>query len=158
MARADLTTLLAAGILTLTLGACSSTVATRGNMLDAQQLSTLQPGVTTRDDVAASLGTPTATATFDQSTWYYIGQRTEKTAFFMPTVVARKVVAVHFDDKGVVAKVDALGLEDGQTIAMVDRQTPTAGKELTVMEQMLGNLGRFNPAPRTPSRGTGGGR
>ena len=37
------------------------------------------------------------------------------------------------------------GQEDGRTIAYVDRTTPTEGNELTLIQQLLGNLGRFNP-------------
>jgi hypothetical protein len=29
-------------------------------------------------------------------------------------------------------------------VAMVDRVTPTHGNDLTLMQQVLGNLGRFN--------------
>ena len=28
---------------------------------------------------------------------------------------------------------------------MVDRETPTSGNEMSVLEQFLGNIGRFNP-------------
>ena len=43
----------------------------------------------------------------------------------------------------------------------VDRKTPTSGKELTVMDQLLGNVGRFSTpkqgVPGTVGRGPGGG-
>ena len=35
-------------------------------------------------------------------------------------------------------------LEDGQEVAMVERETPTRGKELSLLQQLFGNLGRFN--------------
>ena len=65
---------------------------TRGNLADKDRLQQIQPGVSTRDDVAAVLGTPSTMGTFDPNTWYYIGARTEKTAFFRPDTVERKVV------------------------------------------------------------------
>ena len=42
---------------------------------------------------------------------------------------------------------------------MVSRITPTAGKELTVLEQIMGNVGRFSgPRQETnPGAPTGGG-
>ncbi len=42
---------------------------------------------------------------------------------------------------------------------MVERITPTSGKQLTVLEQILGNVGKFNPATRSggsPGAPTGG--
>lgn len=148
--------LLAAGA-ALALAACSPTVATRGNLLEDERLAQIQPGASTRDDVAAILGTPSSVGTFDPNVWYYIGQRTEKTAFFRPDVAERKVVVMRFDDTGVLSAMEQLDASDGQEVEIVDRRTPTAGKELTVVEQIISNLGRFNnngppPAPGQSTR------
>ena len=35
------------------------------------------------------------------------------------------------------------GLEEGKIISYVDRTTPTRGRELTVLQQLFGNLGRL---------------
>ena len=42
-------------------------------------------------------------------------------------------------------RVDRHGLERGHEVTLVDRETPTAGSELTALEQFIGNIGRFNP-------------
>ena len=41
-----------------------------------------------------------------------------------------------------------VGLEDGQRVSMNDRETPTRGRQLTILEQLLGNVGR-GQLPRT---------
>src|SRR3546814_15351443 len=74
----------------------------------------IQPGVSTRDDVAVILGTPTTVSTFEDNIWYYIGQRTEKSAFWNPAIVDRRVLEVTFDDQGVVRTIQELGMEEGQ--------------------------------------------
>lgn len=135
--------LLALGLLGFSLGACAPTVATRGNLTDAERLADIRVGTSTREDVAGLLGTPSSTGTFNEDVWYYIGQRTEKTAFFKPSVIERKVVTVHFNKQGVVEKIDQLGKDDGQEVEMVDRRTATAGRDLNFLEQILGNVGRF---------------
>ena len=33
--------------------------------------------------------------------------------------------------------------DDLREVGMVDRTTPTAGKDLSVLDQLIGNLGRF---------------
>ena len=50
-------------------------------------------------------------------------------------------------------------LSDSRDISMVSRITPTAGKEITVLEQIMGNVGRFSgPRQETnPGAPTGGG-
>src|SRR3546814_13512823 len=92
----------AVGLTAVTLAGCAPTVATRGNLVEDTRLAQIQPGVSTRDDVAVILGTPTTVSTFEDNIWYYIGQRTEKSAFWNPEIVDRRVLEVTFDDQGVV--------------------------------------------------------
>lgn len=122
---------------------CSPITAVHGNIVEPDRLADIHQGVSRKNDVADTLGTPSATGTFDTNTWYYIGQRTEKVAFFPPEVTERKVVVIRFDDSGVVRQIDQLDAAAGQDIDIVSRSTPTAGKDLSFVEQMLGNVGRF---------------
>lgn len=122
---------------------CAQPVATRGNIIDEDRLAEVQIGQARKDDVTAALGTPSAVSTFDSNTWYYIGERTERTAFFKPEVIERKIVIVRFNPAGVVEKIDQMNQDQAQDVDFVDRQTPTAGKDLSFFEQMLGNVGRF---------------
>lgn len=144
MTRSTLPKLLALALVGIGASACSPAVATRGNIVDPDRLAEIQAGSSRREDVAVVLGTPTVVGTFDPNMWYYIGQKTEKTAFFQPEVVERRVVVVQFDDQGVVKSLNTLDKAAGQDIDIVDRATPTHGRELTFLEQMLGNVGRFS--------------
>lgn len=123
--------------------ACAPIVETRGNLPNPDQLALVKPGDVNRDDVRAMLGTPSATATFDDETWYYISSRSETKAFLAPKVTERTVIAVSFDVQGMVKDVRTLGLEDGKNVQLVERETPTAGKELTLIQQLVGNVGKF---------------
>jgi len=135
--------------LSLSATACSPIVRTSGSMFEPETLTQLQPGVSREADVVALLGTPTTESTFDpRHEWYYVGQRTEQTAFLAPEVVDRQVLRISFDDNGVLSKVDKLTLADGQELDPNSRTTPTVGHELTMMEQILGNVGRFKPAEK----------
>jgi outer membrane protein assembly factor BamE (lipoprotein component of BamABCDE complex) len=136
--------LLGIGALVVVVTACASRVENRGNLPDPQLLAEIKPGEASREQVAQVLGSPSSVAVFDQETWYYISEKTEAVAFFEPEVRVRNVVIVRFDTKGMVKKVETLGLAQGNEIEPVDRITPTAGREFTVMEQLIGNLGRFN--------------
>lgn len=134
---------LLAGALSLGLGACEQSIAVRGNLPTPDEVSNINPGVDSRIDVTNLLGSPSAISTFEDSKWYYIGQKTTAFAFFKPEVLERKVVVVSFDDKGIVSETKTYTLADGQDVDPVDRITPTEGREITLLQQLLGNLGRF---------------
>jgi len=132
-------------VLALTVTACSPRIDQRGNKPDEDQVVQINPGVDDKNRVAELIGTPSTISTFDDRTWYYISKRTETTAFLDPEVMDQEVLAIAFDEGGIVESMRIYGEEDGRTIAYVDRTTPTEGNELTLMQQLLGNLGRFNP-------------
>ncbi|MEM7653347.1 MAG: outer membrane protein assembly factor BamE [Pseudomonadota bacterium] len=122
---------------------CSPIVNNRGNLPDQEVVQEIQPGIHTRADVAAILGTPSTVATFDDRTWYYIGKQTERLAFFKPDTTDQQVLVVQFDQTGTVERIERFDETMARNISPVGRQTPTAGKELTFLEQLLGNVGRF---------------
>ena len=135
---------LAATALAVLLSACAPNLVQRGNLPDPELLSRIQPGSQTRIQVANLLGSPSSIATFGDEVWYYISSQTQTIAFYAPEVLEQKVVAIAFDDDGRVKNVRTYGLEDAQEIEPVARITPTGGREITVLEQLIGNLGRFS--------------
>ena len=123
--------------------ACSPNVATRGNLPDPSKLAEIVPGEASRDDVADLLGSPSSAATFGAEVWYYIAARVETVTFNEPEVIDQQVVAIRFGEDGLVAAIDTYGLDDARAVEMVDRVTPTSGKEITILQQLIGNVGRF---------------
>ena len=128
----------------------------RGNRVTADQLKDLVPGTSTRADVTSVLGSPTAKAAFDDNTWMYISEMTQPRVGRVQGVNAQKVVELSFDDRGVLQSVKTLGQKDSQRVAIVDRATPSPGSEATFMQQLLGNVGKFNAGPNPSSLGGGG--
>jgi outer membrane protein assembly factor BamE (lipoprotein component of BamABCDE complex) len=126
------------------LAACSPTVANHGHRLDEEAVAQIRPGLTSREEVARLLGSPSSLSTFDDSAWYYVSQRTERRSFYQEKVVEQQVVTISFDQQGTVAGVSWDDLTDAREIEVVERETPTAGNELSILEQFVGNVGRFN--------------
>ena len=137
-------------------GACSPTVNTRGNIVEDFRMREITPGVSTQTNVLKSLGSPTTKAPFDENIWYYIGQTMEKKGIFDPKVTEEKVVVVAFDEEGIVQTMEEIDSER-LNIPKVRRKTHTGGNEVTVMEQLLGNIGRFNKPTGSAARTAGGG-
>jgi outer membrane protein assembly factor BamE (lipoprotein component of BamABCDE complex) len=105
-----------------------------------------QVGVDTRATVTQRFGSPSTTAVFDQTVWYYVSAVQERVAFYTPRITERRVMVVRFDGD-IVASVEKYGLERGRVIAYNDNVTPTRGRELGILEQLLGNVGRGSPIP-----------
>jgi outer membrane protein assembly factor BamE (lipoprotein component of BamABCDE complex) len=134
-----------ASVIVATLAAgCSPTIDTRGNLPDPDQVLKVQPGVDTKNEVAQLLGSPSTTGTFNNDKWYYISTRTRSIAFLEPDIEDQQVLVVNFDKAGVVNDMKIIGLEDAKQITPSERITPTLGRHITILQQLLGNLGRFN--------------
>jgi len=134
--------IVAVGLLT----ACSGRVAVRGNTPDPERLAEIQPGEISRAEVRDALGSPSTVGNYEKKeTWFYFSERTETYAFFEPKVTERKVVVIQFDNKGVVTKVGTVGLDDSAEVNPIDRKTPSAGAELTVIDQIIANFQKLLP-------------
>jgi len=129
--------------------ACAPTVGQNGFQAIDAKPTDIVAGTDTKQTVLTKLGSPSTTSTFEaDNVWYYISQVTEKYTYNRPQVTQRSVTEITFNEAGSVTDVKTLGLEDGQRIAMNGRETPTRGRQLTILEQLLGNVGR-GQLPRT---------
>ncbi len=146
---------LAAIVFAFALAACSQEITVRGNMADPDSVASIEPGITTRSEVAQLLGSPSTVSSFRDRTWYYIGQKQTKFAFLDPDVLERSVLVVQFNDQGTVQDTKLFTLDDQEYVEVVDRETPTEGREFGLLEQLLGNIGRFDSAESAPGN-TGG--
>jgi outer membrane protein assembly factor BamE (lipoprotein component of BamABCDE complex) len=142
----------------LAVAGCETIVDQRGFAATPGSVEKLEVGAQSREDVVRLIGTPSAVATFNPNVWYYISQRQETFAFLKPSIVEQKVLQLSFNDAGRLQGLKNYELSDAERITMVSRITPTAGKELTILEQILGNVGRFSgPRKETnPGAPTGG--
>ncbi len=132
---------------------CTSKVTHRGNAPNPAMLEKIKVGEHNRSQVARLLGTPSNAAIFNDSTWYYVSRKTKTTAFYQPEVLESQVIAIHFDTSGKVKEIRRYTKKDGREITPVARSTPTPGREMGLMEQLLGNIGRFEVEDRTtPNR------
>ena len=124
-------------------GACAPIKSKHGFQALDVKPADLKVGEDTKSTVLERLGSPSVRSTFDPNLWFYISQSVNQKAFYRPRVTEREVVAVAFDPDEKVKTIDRLTLADGKVIAFNGRKTPTRGRELTILEQLLGNVGRM---------------
>lgn len=90
-----------------------------------------------QEQVLVVMGTPSTVATLSGDVFYYISQRTERTAFLPQKEVDRRVVAIYFDKSRRVQRLADYGLRDGQVFDFISRTTATAGTELNYLQFIL---------------------
>ena len=78
-----------------------------------------------------------------------MNQVKQRIAFQKPKVTARDITAIAFNkDSEMVDAVNTYTLKDGKVIAFNNRETPTRGREMTILEQLLGSVGRGGLLPQ----------
>ncbi len=138
------------------LTACAAEQQT-GYQLSDGQLDKVQVGKSTREDVLAALGTPSSWHSFGDQRWLYIGNTLKKVSILDPEIQTQQVIAISFDDAGIVKDIEQKNEEDARFVSMNHRVTPTEGHDMSVMEQLIGNFGRFNKQGRGEDMAAGGG-
>lgn len=147
--------LIALCLIGLTLVGCVSTRTRHGFVIERGE-SALEAmnGVDSKDSVLARYGEPSMRPAISDDVWYYVSSATNTRAFYRTQTMARSVTAFRFDDDGMVETVEKYELADGKPIELVDRVTRTRGKELTVLEQLIGGVGQM-PGAVDPDGATG---
>ncbi|MDB5472884.1 MAG: outer membrane protein assembly factor BamE [Devosia sp.] len=88
--------------------------------------------------VTLVLGSPQSTNTFgDQTAWYYVETKVRQTSFGMTMVDSRTVLAVYFDRNKKVVDKAVYSLQDGKTVTIETRRTPSFGEDRSFIDQIL---------------------
>lgn len=122
---------------------CSPVMQNHGYAPDDALLADIQVGQDTKGSVRRKVGRPGTNGVFDSTGWYYVASTVRHYTYHEPEVVDRRVVAIEFDSSEIVTSVNTYGLEDGKIIDLQTRTTPTHGRQLTIMQQILGNIGKI---------------
>ena len=125
------------------LAACGSMTETlqRGYVLPEGALEQIPVGAT-QEQVLIVLGTPSTVATVNGEAFYYISQKAQRAAAFLPhEVIDQRVVAVYFDKDRRVARLANYGLKDGKIFDFLSQTTPTGGQELSYLRNIFKNIG-----------------
>ncbi len=120
--------------------ACAPTVQVHGYVPSAADVARIKPGFDDTGTVEQILGRPSSNGVLRDSAWYYVQSTIENYTYHAPRVIDRTVLAVNFDQRGVVRDIQRYGLADGRVINLSSRTTETGGRQLGVLEQLFGNI------------------
>jgi outer membrane protein assembly factor BamE (lipoprotein component of BamABCDE complex) len=130
---------LAGLILLAPLGGCGAQIDHHGHVFVDVDMQQVQPGMS-KEQVQQAFGSPDTTSTIGGDAFYYISTTQKTYAFFKPWEIDRQVVAVYFDQKASVQQVAHYGMKDGIVVNFASGETPARGKDMSVVEQILGNV------------------
>jgi len=130
--------------LVIVLAACTTIEERHGALLKPKTIQKIVPN-TTKQQVVSLLGSPSTKSSYGEQIWYYISNNQEREILANDDMLAQEVLAIYFNEDDKVYNVETYGLQDAKNVAFIERKTPTAGHELTAIEQLLGNVGRFTP-------------
>lgn len=126
-----------AAALAITAGCTTKEVLNQGYIVDDQTIQ-LVPVGSSREQVLTALGTPSTKATFDNEVFYYISQkRVRPVAFMNPHLVDQRVLAIYFGPNDTVTQIANYGLQNGKVFDFISRTTPTGGKDVSFLGQIL---------------------
>lgn len=138
------------------IAACSATYTNHGYVPTEHELENITVGVDTRETVAEIIGRPTSMGLLSDGAWYYISSRIEHYAYRKPEVIERTVLAISFDDRGVVKNIERFGLEDGRVIPLARRVTTSSVRGTSFWRQLLNSIGNFTAGDFVEDQGPQG--
>ncbi len=134
------------GLLMVTLGvlsACSAQYRSHGYVPLDEDLQQIVVGVDTRASVEDLVGVPTISGVASESGYYYIESNVRHFAYRAPEEISREVLAISFDQGGVVSNIERYGLEDGMVVPISRRVTDSGSGDIGFIRRLFGNIGGF---------------
>ncbi|MBV2360761.1 outer membrane protein assembly factor BamE [Thalassococcus sp. CAU 1522] len=126
------------------LSGCTAQYRTHGYVPPEEELQQIVPGIDTRASVEDTIGVPTTASVRTEGGIYYVESQVRHFAWRRPEVIDRTVLAITFDETGVVDNVVTYGLEDGQVVPLVRRVTQSSDRDIGFIRKLFGNIGGLN--------------
>ncbi len=123
---------------------CSATFKYHGYAPDDIALADVIVGADTRETVEEIIGKPSSSGVLEDSSWYYVSTKVRHYTYKAPTAIERQLVAVSFDDSGVVENIERFGLADGRVVTLNRRVTDLPVKGPSALSQIISNIGVFD--------------
>ncbi|MEZ5714860.1 MAG: outer membrane protein assembly factor BamE [Paracoccaceae bacterium] len=134
-----------AALAILALTACAPVFRNHGYIPSEDELAEIVVGVDTRATVDEVIGAPSAGGVLEGGDYYYVRSRVRHFGMFEPKEIERQVLAISFNEQGVVQNIERFGLEDGRIVQLSRRVTSSSVEGKGFLRQLLGNIGGFNP-------------
>ena len=133
-------------IFTLMLASCGLEKFQNSDLPDSRRLDIIHIG-DTKDKVLRVLGTPNYQSVPEEGVGdilFYAQSKKSSRIFFDPVVTERRVHVYTFNRKGILTDKKELTLADGHNVSYDSDTTKVGSKELSILEQLTDNFGKYN--------------
>jgi len=121
---------------------CTIDEGTSGHVINEKRFARLKEGVSSKQAVESALGSPSIKSEYN-NVWHYISKHVKRNALNKDVIEEYQSIAITFSGD-VVKSIKRVKNKKIREVANNPHVTKTAGREMGVMEQLIGNLGRFN--------------
>ncbi len=134
-------------LLFFTISACSFRVDKSGYMFDNNDIDFIKKGVTSKNTLLKSLGTPTIISPIhDKELWIYYSENIRYVLFFKPKVIDRDILLLKFDEENRVNYVKKLDLTDEDKKYFFNQnKTFVEGHKNNLFKMIYENIGSIIP-------------
>jgi len=130
----------------LMISACGLEKYQNSDLPDTRRLSAIQVG-DSKEKVLRVLGSPNYQAIPEEGVGdvlFYAQSKKTSRIFFEPKIVERIVHVYTFNSQGILTNKQQLTLADANNVSYDSSVTHVGGNELSVLEQLAENFGRYN--------------
>lgn len=128
--------------LSITFASCAQ-VEKRGYAFELSDYQNLKENIHDKQDVLNSMGTPTFTSDIDQNElWVYYYEEWKKRLFFKPDITDRKIMAISFNNKNIIQKIENYDLSDENYVGFSQKYTGVASPKKGWLQDIFGNIGQ----------------
>jgi outer membrane protein assembly factor BamE (lipoprotein component of BamABCDE complex) len=127
----------------LLLAACTTQFRNHGYVPTEAEMARVGIG-DTKAELETVIGRPSTRALLQDDRWFYVRSRYRDYALRPPAEIDREVVVISFADDAV-TNVERYGLRNGRVVPLSRRVTSPTTVGVPLLEQLFGNIGRFNP-------------
>ncbi len=124
---------------------CTAIYRNHGYVPPEADLEQITVGTDTRESVSNLIGRPSAQGLLNDRGWYYVQSRFRTRGPSAPQEIDRQVVAISFDEGGVVENVERFGLDRGRVVRLSRRVTESNISGRSVLSRIFSNFGRIDP-------------
>jgi len=124
---------------------CSTVVENRGYIFNPEIQEKISQGMD-KTEIISLLGTPSTVSESTGLKYYYISNKFFKYAFLNPQEIERTIQVISFDENDNVRNIEEYTMKDGRVINYNKDKTLPNGTEVTIIQDLFDNTGRYTNA------------
>jgi len=137
--------------LAIILSACTSitesVIESHGYSPNKYDINRIKINLTTKQEIIKEYGEPFIKGIYDNNYWYYISYQTEQYGFGKRKYKKINIAEIKFKEN-IISFVKLYDKSNLNKIKFSNDITNTSGKEFGIIEQIIGNIGRFRTTKR----------